>query len=84
MRKTAAIRSQTLTALPTEFPRDDQLESQLKSAQETYNRIQAHMNTQSQAVNLLGQADKAMASCLQSMSTALGYSSWGTQSIIPP
>ncbi|KAK7045416.1 hypothetical protein VNI00_007669 [Paramarasmius palmivorus] len=59
-----------------EFPRDDQLESQLKSAQETYNRIQAHMNTQSQAVNLLGQADKAMASCLQSMSTALGYSSW--------
>ncbi|KAI3604180.1 hypothetical protein WG66_010136 [Moniliophthora roreri] len=59
-----------------EFPRDDQLENQLMSAQEAYDRIQGHMNAQSQAVNLLGQADKAMASCLQSMQVALGYSSW--------
>ncbi|KAF9262002.1 hypothetical protein L218DRAFT_453376 [Marasmius fiardii PR-910] len=32
-----------------EFPRDDQLESQLESSQQAYNRIQEHMNNQSRA-----------------------------------
>jgi len=62
---------------PTEeFPRDDQLENQLKSAQETYNVIQAHLNSESQAVNLLNKANGLMQACMNYMNEALSYSTW--------
>ncbi|THV03505.1 hypothetical protein K435DRAFT_279692 [Dendrothele bispora CBS 962.96] len=68
---------ETVFGGPTqEFPRDDQLESQLKSAQETYDSIQAHLNSNSQAVNLLDRAEKMMQTCLNHMNDALGYSTW--------
>ncbi|KAK7447046.1 hypothetical protein VKT23_014256 [Stygiomarasmius scandens] len=59
-----------------EFPRDDQLESQLKSAQETYDAIQAHLNSESQAVNLLNKANGLMQACMNYMNEALSYSTW--------
>ncbi|KAJ8075185.1 hypothetical protein PM082_019513 [Marasmius tenuissimus] len=59
-----------------EFPRDDQLESQLEQSQQAYNRIQDHMNRQSRAVHLLKEADNAMRHCLAQMQEALGYSTW--------
>ncbi|KAG7087740.1 hypothetical protein E1B28_013683 [Marasmius oreades] len=59
-----------------EFPRDDQLESQLESAQQAYNGIQGHLNSQARSVQLLSQADAAMRRCLASMQEALGYSTW--------
>ncbi|KAK1216742.1 hypothetical protein PQX77_020629 [Marasmius sp. AFHP31] len=59
-----------------EFPRDDQLESQLEQSQQAYNRIQDQMNRQSRAVNLLKEADNAMRHCLAQMQEALSYSTW--------
>ncbi|KAL0576695.1 hypothetical protein V5O48_005294 [Marasmius crinis-equi] len=61
-----------------EFPRDDQLESQLSQAQGAYDQIQDHLNRQSRAVNLLREADNAMRQCLASMQEALSYSTWDT------
>lgn len=59
-----------------EFPRDDVLERELASAQATYDRVQAVLNSHSQAVNLLGQADKMLGMSLKKMDEALGYSTW--------
>ncbi|KAF5381506.1 hypothetical protein D9757_008178 [Collybiopsis confluens] len=59
-----------------EFPRDDVLERELGVAQETYDRVQAVLNTHSQAVRLLGQADQMMGGALKKMDEALGYSTW--------
>ncbi|KAJ3850444.1 hypothetical protein EV368DRAFT_45257, partial [Lentinula lateritia] len=60
----------------SEFPRDDVLERELASAQATYDRVQAVLNSHSQAVNLLGQADKMLGMSLKKMDEALGYSTW--------
>ncbi|KAF5366731.1 hypothetical protein D9758_006567 [Tetrapyrgos nigripes] len=58
-----------------EFPRDDQLESQLKSAQETYDSIQAHLNSNSQAVGLLIRAEQMVQFSLGYLNEALAESS---------
>ncbi|KAJ3785900.1 hypothetical protein GGU10DRAFT_427696 [Lentinula aff. detonsa] len=59
-----------------EFPRDDVLERELASAQATYDRVQAMLNSHSQAVNLLTQADQMLAISLKKIDQALGYSTW--------
>ncbi|KAJ3985356.1 hypothetical protein F5890DRAFT_1553243 [Lentinula detonsa] len=59
-----------------EFPRDDVLERELASAQATYDRVQAMLNSHSQAVNLLTQADQMLAMSLKKIDQALGYSTW--------
>ncbi|KAJ4480906.1 hypothetical protein J3R30DRAFT_3462242 [Lentinula aciculospora] len=59
-----------------EFPRDDVLERELASAQATYDRVQAILNSHSQAVNLLSQADKMLGMSLKNIDEALGYSTW--------
>ncbi|KIK66219.1 hypothetical protein GYMLUDRAFT_69961 [Collybiopsis luxurians FD-317 M1] len=59
-----------------EFPQDDALEQELAAAQATYDRIQAILNSHSQSVNLLAQADQMLGMALQKMDDALGYSTW--------
>ncbi|KAJ7582317.1 hypothetical protein C8J56DRAFT_957499 [Mycena floridula] len=59
-----------------EFPRDDQLETELGTAQGVFQHILGLMNVDSQGVDLLSRADRTMVRCLASMSTALDYSSW--------
>ncbi|KAJ3828695.1 hypothetical protein F5880DRAFT_1621053 [Lentinula raphanica] len=67
---------QVFDGLTVDFPRDDVLERQLASAQETYDRIQYSLNSHSQAVNLLTQADKMMDMSLKKIGEALSYSTW--------
>ena len=66
-----------LTFLEIEFPRDDQLEQQLKAAQDVHFNISNHINAESQAVSLLKQADGYMGACEHHMTQALSYSTWG-------
>ncbi|KAJ7456998.1 hypothetical protein FB451DRAFT_1047742 [Mycena latifolia] len=62
---------------PTQaYPEDDQLEYALQMAQGRYNEIQAYLNRESQALNLLQSANSALLSCHSKISEALGYSQW--------
>ncbi|THV03506.1 hypothetical protein K435DRAFT_279654 [Dendrothele bispora CBS 962.96] len=64
--------------LTEEFPRDDQLKDRLKSARETYDTIQARLNSDSQAVKLLERAEKMRQTCLNYLNEASDYGSSGT------
>lgn len=46
-------------------------------AQANYNQIQAVLNQESQALNLLHSANNALAACTREMKDALSYSQWG-------
>lgn len=60
----------------TASPAEDQLEHQLRSAQEAYDNIQTKLDFESQAVYILTKADKTMRACLAKMQEALGYSTY--------
>ncbi|KAJ7767400.1 hypothetical protein DFH07DRAFT_880916 [Mycena maculata] len=58
------------------YPEDDRLEQQLAMAQGRYNQIQAVLNKESQALNLLNSANSSLAACRRQVKEALGYSEW--------
>ncbi|KAF8154213.1 hypothetical protein B0H34DRAFT_81316 [Crassisporium funariophilum] len=66
---------------PTEsFPEDDRLEYDLHAAETQHDKIQANLNSESRAAELLARAVRHMDTCEHSMQEALGYSRydmWG-------
>ncbi|KAH9477103.1 hypothetical protein JR316_0011019 [Psilocybe cubensis] len=62
------------------FPEDDRLEYDLETVKRQYGEIQANLNAESRAAELLARAAKAMDLCQKNMQEALGYSRydmWG-------
>ncbi|KAF8816955.1 hypothetical protein BYT27DRAFT_7229196 [Phlegmacium glaucopus] len=66
---------------PTEsFPEDDRLEYDLHAAEKRHDQIQAGLNSESQAAEILARAVRYMDACQSNMQEALGYSRydmWG-------
>ena len=60
------------------FPEDDRLEYQVIDAVRRHERIQATLNSESKAAELLARAVKAMELTLRAMQEALGYSRYGS------
>ena len=61
------------------FPEDDRLEYQVIDAVRRHERIQATLNSESKAAELLARAVKAMELTLRAMQEALGYSRYGSR-----
>jgi hypothetical protein len=61
------------------FPEDDRLEYELLDAVRRHERIQATLNSESKAAELLARATKAMEFTLRAMQEALGYSRYGSR-----
>jgi len=64
--------------LLTAFPEDDRLEYELMDAMKRHERIQATLNSESKAAELLARAVKAMDFAQRCMQEALGYSRYGS------
>jgi len=62
---------------PTAFPEDDRLEYDLNAAVKRHEQVQAKLNSESRAAELLARAVRAMDLCQQNMQEALGYSRYG-------
>ncbi|CAA7262011.1 unnamed protein product [Cyclocybe aegerita] len=66
---------------PTQdFPEDDRLEYDLDAALKRYSELQARLNAESRAAELLARAARCMQSCSDNVQEALGYSRydmWG-------
>ena len=60
------------------FPEDDWLEYELMDTVGRHERIQATLNSESKAAELLARAVKAMEVSLRAMQEALGYSRYGS------
>lgn len=61
------------------FPEDDRLEYEVLNAVNQHERIQATLNSESKAAELLARAIKAMEFTLRAMQEALGYSRYGSR-----
>ena len=66
------------------FPEDDRLEYDLHAEEKRHDQIQAILNSESRAAEILARAVRFMDSCQNSMQEALGYSRYGPFSFIPP
>jgi len=70
---------------PTEsFPEDDRLEYDLHAAEKHHDQLQAALNSESRAAEILARAVRYMDACQGSMQEALGYSRydmWGGTSM---
>ena len=59
------------------FPEDDRLEYDLHAAEKRHDQIQAALNSDSRAAEILARAVRYMDVCQSSMQEALGYSRYG-------
>ena len=64
-------------SLVSDFPGDDKLEYELKTAQALHERVQTDLNAECQVAQLLTKADEIMGNCLARMNKALGFNTWG-------
>lgn len=59
------------------FPEDDRLEYDLHAAEKHHDQLQAALNSESRAAEILARAVRYMDVCQGSMQEALGYSRYG-------
>ncbi|KAF8889101.1 hypothetical protein BD779DRAFT_1715171 [Infundibulicybe gibba] len=72
----ADLYNSIFTGPTQEFPEEDERENQVQAAQIYHDQVQAAINRESQAAEILARADETMASCESKMRDALGYSQW--------
>ena len=60
------------------FPEDDRLEYDLHAVEKRHDQIQATLNSESRAAEILAIAARFMDACQSSMQEALGYSRYGS------
>lgn len=61
------------------YPEDDRLEYQLRTTQVLHDQIQATLNAECQAAEILARADVMLGRCKAQVQEALGYSHWGAK-----
>ncbi|TRM63249.1 hypothetical protein BD626DRAFT_402883 [Schizophyllum amplum] len=59
-----------------EFPRDDEIEQQLRYVEEIYHNVQKRLNNESRVADILGQAEGELRRCNVFMNEALSYSTY--------
>lgn len=66
-----------IRVLAIAFPEDDRLEYELNAAEKRHDQIQATLNAESRAAEILARAVKYMDGCQSNMEEALEYSRYG-------
>ena len=64
------------------FPEDDRLEYDLHAEEKRHDQIQATLNSESRAAEILAGAVRFMDVCQSSMQEALGYSRYGPSHLL--